>query len=87
MTLKNSFKLLSKYKGSSKFAFWSSLNVGDVVAISIELKGQGKGYGDRILQPKPVISKEGSTESFSCRFTSFCKYLEQLELEPCEVNS
>lgn len=97
ISLISSFEVTKKYSGQSKFDFWKSLEVGDIVHIQIAMVRPRNGYKkrpndtDQAGPVRPTISKEGSDDTFSSAFPSFVKYLGKVGLkhykEPCSCQA
>lgn len=60
--LKSKFKVLEKYKGKSKFLFWSNLEVGDIIEISTKMESGHYAhtfFANRLtVKPCPVCDDE-----------------------------
>lgn len=78
MKLTGRLKVLSKYKGSSKFDFWKNLIPGDYINISLNLKNTGRGRSG-MYAPVLVLTKEDTNEVFKCSMNEVCNYLEKVD--------
>lgn len=78
MILKNKFKILSKYKGSTKFDFWKDLSPGQVIYVYMNLKNPGRSERGLYASKVYVQSESGI---FVDSITMVSKYLNNIELE------
>jgi hypothetical protein len=70
MELSNKYKVISSYRGKSKFEFWKNLSVGDIVLISFPISK----YADI------SISLSGKA-TFTCSLAQMSNYLKSIELQ------
>lgn len=79
MRLKATIRILSLYRGKSKFTFWTSLSSGDIVeiAMNFEQTGIGSGYSRYV----PNISFTSGKNYFNSTLNESVNYLSKIEYE------
>jgi hypothetical protein len=82
LTLRGKIKIEGKYRGSSKFEFWSLLKVGDIVSISTEVKPIVRG---NTLYATTLILRTNELK-FTGSINEICKYLSKLDFEEVVSN-
>lgn len=76
--LDNNFVVKSRYRGKSKFGFWTNLKEGDVLNVSLSLKDPGRG-ANGLYATNLVVTCNG--EKFVDSLTVITKYLSKIDLE------
>lgn len=76
--LKDTIVVTKKYSGKSKYEFWSTLDKGDVVVISLPLKKTGRGASG-IYSPVIKLKNMSKNIEHSDSFNVVQKYLDNIE--------
>jgi hypothetical protein len=89
MRLNTTVRILGKYSGKSKFAFWKNIKKGDVLTISTKLTSC-TGSSNGLYSPQikiTSVSECGTFDEFTCGWNEAVRYLERCSFdEPSKVN-
>ncbi len=82
--LSTKIMITSKYKGKSKFDFWTSLQIGDDLILSVKVTG-GTTRGRNGLHATDITVEKHDGTRFRCSLNHFDNYLSRLEYKQYET--
>lgn len=80
MNLTLRIKILSKYKGKTKFNFWKDLEPNEILRLELPLETLSRSRNG-LSTPYIKITKVYSKESEEWSFNDVCRYLDKIEHE------
>lgn len=80
--LKTKLEITKEYTGNSKFDFFKSLSIGDIIEVKTRMLMYGYGYSNDIILT--ILTGSFTGKTFECTNGNFNNYLKRIEYKEVE---